>query len=351
MLERPSQLNSSQRFELEQVRFNSISFGIYLPTRIITNEEIEKWMVQTPNGRLITADEIKKRIGVERRYQANPSQSALDLGIQASVATQNLEEIEAVITSTSYPLGVNVSAEISISLQIKPDKKMDIHAACSGFVRGLTYMKENESEFNGKKVLFVATELYSHTLEDLRDDGIKRDPSMAQTIFSDGAVAIVFRFGQDLKVLAYKNEKIPEEYDHLIQMPIDRNLMTEPYIEEPVPSECSTFQQNGPKVYEEMRTRIPDLNKNLIEESGLEPSDIKLVIPHQASGRMIDAIASRMPEYKIYKDIRDGNFSSASIPKAMIRAIKEGQIETGDKILLSGFGAGMYASSAIVELG
>ncbi len=273
------------------------------------------------------------------------------MGVKAARAVENLENVDAIIVSASYPVGKNVSREIGRHLPVRPKFHLDIHAACSGFVRGLVYMKEHEEEFDNKRVLFVATEKYSHTLADLREGGINNDPSMAQTIFSDGAVAVVFTYGKDIAIIGYGSKKLPKETDNYIRMPIDNALMTPPFLEEPVPTSTNKFQQDGPRVYEAILLSVPELNRKLIQETGLKAPDIKLAIPHQASGRMISALASRMSDLNVFRDLDDGNFSSASIPKAMIRAIKEGEIQRGNKILLSGFGAGLYASSAIVELG
>ena len=151
-------------------------------------------------------------------------------------------------------------------------------------------------------------------------------------------------------MLEHGSEKLPKESDNYIQMPIDNTLMIPPFLEEPVPSTIGKFQQNGPKVFEELKSRIPSLNKKVVEKARLLPSDIKLAILHQASGRMVKWLEQKMPEYTFFNDLEDGNFSSASIPKAWARAIKSGKIQRGDKILLSGFGAGLYASSAVVQL-
>ena len=89
---------------------------------------------------------------------------------------------------------------------------------------------------------------------------------------------------------------------------------------------------------------------NSIKGAKLEPRQIKMVIPHQASRHMIDALAKRLPALDFYRDLEDGNWSSASIPKAMARALDEGAIGTGDKLVLAGFGAGLFASVAVVQL-
>lgn len=338
----------------ECVRLGDLSFGIYLPSEVITNEEVEQWNITTTKDKLLTASDIHEKIGINRRFRADARESAIDMGIQAALATRNSKDVDAIFTATSYPVGKNVSQEIGNRLGIRAKSHLDVYAACSSFVLGITYMKEHEEEFNHKKVLFVATEKYSHTLTDLREGGIDIDPSMAQLIFSDGAVACVFEFGKDLRVLAYENRKIklPKKFDNCIRMPIDRDSMTMPFIEEPVPnSESGKFEQDGLSVIRGVISNVPDLNKRVVKNARLQASDIQLVIPHQSSGPVLAGLSNKMPGYTVFKDIQDGNFSSASIPKAMTRAIKEGEIQRGDKILLSGFGAGLYASTAIVELG
>lgn len=341
-----------QHHNPERVTLGNLSFGIYLPEEFITNQQIEQWDVKTQSGNLLTASSIDEKIGIRRRFRAGLHESEIYMGTQAAIATEDLEDIDAVLVSSSYPVGVNISEEIAARLKIEPSTHLDIHAACSGFVRGLAYMQENEEEFQGKKVLLVATEKYSHTLTDLREDGIEIDPSMAQLIFSDGAVACVFEFGKDIRVLGYENTKLSEKFNNCIRMPIDRDLMTIPFLEEPVPNSASgKFEQDGRSVFRAVLSYVPDLNKRVVENAGLQASDIKLVILHQATGHMIDSLSNRMSEHTLFIDMQDGNFSSASIPKALMRAIRERVIQRGDKILLSGFGAGLFACSAVVKIG
>lgn len=343
-----------QNHNVERVTLGNISFGVYLPEKFITNEQIETWGIQTQSGKLVTAGEIQRRIGIERRFIAGPNESVIDMGVEAARATGNIKDVDAILVSTSYPLGKNVSREIGSHLPIEPKFHLDFHFACSGFVRALAFLKEHERKYNNRRVLLVATEKYSHLLTDLSKGGIPIDSSMAQTIFSDGAAAIFLTYGKDIQVLEYENKKLPEESDCYIRMPIDENLRTDPSLAIPIPNSTNgKLQQEGPKVIEAISISVPDLNKRVIGNAGLKASDIKLLIPHQASGRMIPHLTKGMPEYKdnMFTDMEDGNFSSASIPKALARAIKEGRVQRGDKILLSAFGAGLYASSAIVELG
>lgn len=346
-----------QHHNVERVTLGGLSIGIYLPKEFITNEQIEhEWKIKTQSGNSLTADAIKSRTGIERRYRAGPNESVIDMGIKSALAAGDLENIYAVFASTSYPIGKNVSHRIGYHLELHPKRNLDIYAACSGFVLGLAYMKEHEAEFQGKKVLFVATEKYSHTLVDLPDGGIDIDPSMAQLIFSDGAAACTFEFGKDIRVLGFENKtiKLSETFANCIRMPIDQSLMIEPFLAIPIPYPASgKFEQKGPSVIRGIKSNVPGLNKIVIENAGPQASDINLVIPHQASVQMIDSLTENLPGYTLFKDLENGNFSSASIPKALARAIKEGRVQKGDKHLWSAFGAGtdLFASSAVIEFG
>lgn len=330
----------------------TISFGISLPKRIRTNAEIESWEVRTPGGNVLTASSIANRTGVLQRYVAE-DETPLSMGlVAAKSALKKRGCIDTVLVSSSYPQGVNLADETRKALNLSADTEIEIGAACSGFVYGLTYLKKNEQRFKDKKILFVSTEKYSPTLADLRTDGTEVDPSLAQTIFSDGAVAMVFTYGKDVEVLSYVNYQFPEDVSQCLRMPIDSALIRYPYLEQPVPQSISgKFEQDGAKVYTAVRDSIPALVKKAVEDAGLSSSDIDLVIPHQGSKRVVEGLSKQLPDYAFSYDMADGNFSSASIPKALMLAIDRGDVKRGGTVVLAGFGAGLFASVAVVRLG
>lgn len=328
-----------------------IGFGIYLPKKFITNEQIEQLGLKTQSGKLLTAEVIKGKTGIEKRYVANEEETPLFMGLNAAQQVLNGKKVDAVIVSTSFPVGYNLSARIRDELGLYYGFNIDIHAACSGFTRGLSFIKEHERKFNGKRILFIATEKYSPYLCDLRNGGISSDPSLAQTIFSDGAVAVMLEYGKDLEVLSKLEFNFPKETENYIKMPIDRSLLVSPFLEIPVPYPSSgKFEQNGKEVFESIRSNIKGLVEQAILEAGFNPPDIKKIFAHQGSGYLIRAIHHNMRDYAVYYDFEEGNFSSASIPKALMKAVNQGEIKRGDNLVLAGFGAGLFASIAVVRL-
>jgi 3-oxoacyl-[acyl-carrier-protein] synthase-3 len=94
--------------------------------------------------------------------------------------------------------------------------------------------------------------------------------------------------------------------------------------------------------------------KVLTERSGLNISDINWFVPHSANMRIIEALCNQtgFPIEKTLESISIyGNTSSASIPLALHRGIREGKVKKGDRIMMIGFGGGLVYAGVIVEWG
>lgn len=334
-----------------------LDFGLYIPQALLTNDEIASWNVQTAGGHTLTTGDIFSRTGVERRHIAQHDETSLHMGrLALKEALNGKRRADVVLVSTSYPHKRHMASSFNETERLGAIVTHDFFAACSGFANMISFIKAYEGNFAGLRVALVSTEKYSGTLFDLssiksaRKNKIPADPSLAQTLFSDGAAAMVFTYGRDLSVLASSNKTFPFEYHNAIRMPIDRSNMVYTFSEIFVPnSRSGRFEQDGRKVYQGVMHVVPPLVEQVVEKAGLQPSDIALVIPHQASGKVIDGLQERLPDYPVLKDMRDGNFSSASIPIALEKAINQGLVVKGDRIVVVGFGAGMYASSSVVQ--
>ena len=96
-----------------------------------------------------------------------------------------------------------------------------------------------------------------------------------------------------------------------------------------------------------------DAMKTALDEAGLTPGDIHLLVPHQANARIITAIAERMglAEDKISLNIdQAGNTLAASIPIALDQAVRAGRIQQGDRLILASFGAGLTWAGTVLRL-
>jgi 3-oxoacyl-[acyl-carrier-protein] synthase-3 len=95
-----------------------------------------------------------------------------------------------------------------------------------------------------------------------------------------------------------------------------------------------------------------DISREVLEEAGERPENVKLFIPHQANQRITDAVASKLEvdESRIYSNISmHGNTSSASIPIALDECVEAGKIKEGDLILMASFGGGVTWGGVLIR--
>ncbi len=343
-----------------------IQFGRYVPEYALTNDEIDAWNVVKPSGGTLRGEDILEKTGIAKRYVAGKTENPVWMGAYASnEALKGSGDVDFIFASTSYPTGEHIAKGVADRLQIKPKDVLDVYAACSGFTEMLHFIKQHEDNFFDKDVLLVSTEKYSPTLVDLRTpDAMAIDPSLAQTIFSDGAVALYFRYGRDMTIETSDYSFVPfdttnpedvlNEEKNPLKMPINESLMVSPYISVQIPqSKSGYFEQDGKAVLKAVGKHIPKLIEGVIDQaeensgSTIRLNDL-LVIPHQGSKPMVTMVNNRVP-YRVAHNYENGNLSSASIPDTLNRVLQNGELRQGDRAVLAGFGAGLYASVAVVR--
>ena len=104
------------------------------------------------------------------------------------------------------------------------------------------------------------------------------------------------------------------------------------------------IHMEGKEVFKLAVNAMVGAGKNVLEEAGITPDEVKLVIPHQANSRIILAVAPRLgvPDERVFMNIsRYGNTSAASIGLCLDEAFRAGRIAKSDYVLLTAFGGGL----------
>jgi len=112
------------------------------------------------------------------------------------------------------------------------------------------------------------------------------------------------------------------------------------------------FTMDGPAVYKIARKEVYRMMLKTMKATGLKREDVDWVIPHQASGKAVDAYISTggFAKEKVVSIISEfGNCVAASVPMAFATAVNDGRIKRGDLLLFIGTGAGLSAASALVR--
>lgn len=316
------------------------SVGVYLPQRILTNNELART--------LDTSDEwVYSHTGIHERRIAAENEAASDLGYEAAVAAlDNLQkeenisarDIDLILLATSTPDYPGLPATACIvqdRLAAENAGAMDLTAACTGFVYALETAKNFVQGGGARNVLVIGAEVYSRIVN-------WKDRSTC-VLFGDGAGAVLVSpapDGSERGIFGAILRSKGQGAEHLF---CPAGGSRNPY-KEGMPEEELYLQMNGRKVYIFAVQVIIDTINKLLDMHGLTIDDIDHIIPHQANRRIIEAACKRQswPEEKFFMNMdRYANTSSASIPIAMEEMQRKGLLKRGDKVLCIGFGGGL----------
>lgn len=329
------------------------STGRYIPSRLVTNEELTTMMDTTDEW-------IQQRTGIRQRYwvDADKTTGSSDLGLEAAKiaidkAGWKPEDLDLIIFATLSPdiffPGSGCLLQHKLGLSSTPT--IDIRQQCTGFIYGQSmadaYIKSGMAE----KVLFVGAEVHSTGL-----DKTTRGRDVA-VLFGDGAAAVCYEgvdTDSDVGVISsvlHTDGKFAESL--MLELPAsriwERGLLDDPDISRLYP------QMNGTKIFKLALRRLPEVTNEIFEKTGMTLDDIDLIIPHQANLRINEAYQQIMniPEEKIYNNIQKyGNTTAATIPLALDEVIEKGLINTEKSTLLFvALGAGLTWAASIYKFG
>ncbi|WP_249274840.1 beta-ketoacyl-ACP synthase III [Candidatus Protochlamydia amoebophila] len=315
--------------------------GSYLPERVLSNQDLEK-MVETSD------DWIVSRTGIRERRLADAKEFPSDMGTyaaQKALKNANLkaEQIDMILVATMSPDYISPSTANLIQAHLGASKAaaMDIQAACTGFLYGLSVAKAYIESNMYRHVLVIATEKMSAFI-DYKD-------RTTCVLFGDGAAAAVVKGeGEGLKIdsLCLGADG---ELANLVLIPGGGSR--KPASIETVSEGLHYFKMSGNEVFKHAVRRMSAAARECLVRAELQESDVSWLIPHQANKRIIDAIAKNFnfPDEKVYQTVHKyGNTSASSIAIALDELIKEHSFENGEHFLLTAFGGGLTWGASIL---
>jgi 3-oxoacyl-[acyl-carrier-protein] synthase-3 len=274
----------------------------------------------------------------------------------AGVSAKELELIilATITPDTCCPSGANW---LEAKLGAQKAVSFDITAACCGFVFGLSVAQQYLKTGAFKNALVVASEVMSRC-----QDWTDRENCI---LWGDGAGAVVvksFDQSSDDQLQSDPKKMIGEilsAHIHTDGKNGENLLMpgggsrTTPISYESVDKKLHTLRMI--KANESVRVavkRFAEAAEEAASSNGVRVSDAKWIIPHQANIRILQQMAKRLniPFGKVYLTIEKyGNISSSTIPIALDEAVRNGSIQKGDYVLLTGFGGGLTWGSSLIR--
>ncbi len=316
--------------------------GSYLPPRRITNHELAAELAQRG---IETSDQwIVERTGIRARHFADTGVCSSDLALHASqqaltAAGVNAQDVDLIIVATSTPDMVfpSTAAILQNKLGITNGCPVfDVQAVCSGFIYALTVADAMVRAGSARCALVVGAEVFSRILN--------FDDRTTCVLFGDGAGAVVVQASEQPGILA---SDLHADGRHVDMLCVPGHVSGGQVLGSPL------LTMDGQAVFKMAVGVLEKTAHATLEKAGLPASAVDWLVPHQANIRIMQSTARKLklPMEKVIVTVQDhGNTSAASVPLALDCAVRAGQVQAGQNVLLEGVGGGFTWGSVLVKM-
>jgi 3-oxoacyl-[acyl-carrier-protein] synthase-3 len=319
-----------------------IGMGHAYPSGVLTNADLEK-IVETSDEWITT------RTGIKQRHKAADNEYTSQFGTLAAKqaierAGLQPEDIDIIVCATTTPDQIMPSTGALIQAQLGATNAagMDIFAACSGFLYGITMVESMIRTGQVRNAVVIGAEVLTKYVD-------YTDRSTC-VIFGDGAGAAVLAPVEEGKGILATKIRSDGRYEEALYAPGGGTKLGSSY--KTIDNGDHFFKMKGNELFKVAVRSMADISAEMLAKAGYTVDEIDLVVPHQANQRITDAVAGRLgvPEEKVYSNIAEhGNTSSASIPIALDECLQSGKIKSGDLVLLTAFGGGATWGATVIR--
>ena len=322
----------------------------YLPVRVVANEEL---LQEFPEW---SVDKVAAKVGVNSRHLAADDETAGDMAEKA--ARKLFEEyridpktIDFLMFCTQSPdyflpstacilqnrLGIPTSAGA-----------FDYNLGCSGCVYGMVMAKGLIESGIAKNVLVLTAETYQKYLHpsDKSNRSIFGDGAAACLISTEGIAEIGnFSLGTDgsgaehliVKTGAARCKQVTGN----VVEDEDGHLRFDDYL-----------YMNGSAIFNFTLEAVPAMMKDILDKNQMEKDEVDYFVFHQANKFMLNTIRKVcvLPKDKFYVNLENtGNTVSSTVLIALKDCIDNGAIQSGMKVMITGFGVGLSWGGTILS--
>ncbi len=320
-----------------------IGTGKYVPSKKITNSMLAE-VVETDD------EWIKDRTGIESRHVMEYETTAYMATEAAKKAIEDAdidaEDIDMIIVSTvsSNVILPNTACAVQKEIGATNASCFDINTACTGFIMAYNTVQSFINTGLIETALIIGAEGLSKIV-DWTDRG-------TCILFGDGAGAAIIR--KDEKAVFKTVMHADGTKEKALTCDEAFTLRDTPFTPVNAKDEKQTYvNMDGKEVFAFAVKQVPMCIKELMSNMGIEEKDIDMFVLHQANKRIVQSVAKRigasMDKVPMNMD-KYGNTSSACIPILLDEIRKEGKLKEGDRVIMSGFGAGLTWAATYMEM-
>jgi 3-oxoacyl-[acyl-carrier-protein] synthase-3 len=338
----PKFRNPRAKFNFEGRTCSIAGVGAYVPSRVLTNAELEK-LVDTSDEWITTRTGIKeRRIAAADEFTSDLAAHAAERALKNAGVTADQVELIIVATITPDMPFPNTGCLVQRKIGAHRAAAFDLEAACSGFIYALEIGQQFIMSRTYDTVLVIGAEKLS-SIVDWQDRN-------TCVLFGDGAGAAVLQNRQGSHGLLTAVMGADGRKADLLFMAGGGSR--HPATPESVASRLHYLRMEGKETFKNAVQAMQTAATEALRRCEIDISRIKCIIPHQANRRIVDAVGERLgakPEQLFVNLDKYGNTSAASVAIALDEAVSTGRVQHGDLILLIVFGAGLTWGAAVIE--
>ena len=310
--------------------------GSYVPEHVMDNDDLAK-IVDTND------EWIRERTGIGRRHVIEEETTSYMAGQAAARAVEQSgidpAEIDLILVATSsseviYPCA---ACEVQKAVGAVHAAGYDLNAACTGFVLAFNTAQAYISAGLYRTILVVGAESMSNMV-----DWTDRSTCI---LFGDGAGAVILRAEEGNPVyMAAHSDGVKGEA--LTQLSRHRRGWEKEEEKE------SYIHMDGQAVFKIAVRKVPEIIEEVLGQTDVKLEEIDYFILHQANRRIKEAVAKRLKTdiSKFPMNLEEyANTSAATVPILLDEMNRRGMFRRGQKIILSGFGAGLTWAACLFE--
>jgi 3-oxoacyl-[acyl-carrier-protein] synthase-3 len=331
------------------VYINAISY--HLPKTIINNFDLEN---RFPGW---SAEKVEKKIGIKQRRILSKDASVSDMAIAAaeklfsehSISRNDIDFILLCTQSPDYFLPTTACI-IQNKLGIPTSAgAIDFNQGCSGFVYGLSLAKALVAASIANNVLLITAESYSKYIHPLDKVNL--------SIFGDASTACLISKQGKFKIDSFILGTDGSGAENLIvkngagRYPL-KNGIAHFEGNDFIKSDDFLFMK-GSEIFNFTMEAIPTLIKSCLTKNNVSLNDINFFILHQANSFILEHLRNKIgiDKDRFIIDMENiGNTVSSTIPIVLHRLSKKNKLNSGERIMLAGFGVGYSWGSTILTV-
>ena len=317
------------------IRSRIIATGAYLPSKIVTNHDLEK-IVETNDEWIVERTGIKKRhIAADNELTSDMAYEAAKSAIESSDISYN--DIDLIIVATTTPDNTfpATATKVQAKLGIKQGAAFDLQAVCSGFIYALATADNFIKSGQYKNILVIGADKMSSILD--------WNDRKTCILFGDGAGAVLLQ-ADSSSGRGILSSHLYSDGRYFDILNTDGGAALN--------KQAGVVKMEGQEVFKHATQKMSSAVNNALEYNNLSLEDIDWLIPHQANIRILKSVAKKLKisSDNVISTVQDhANTSAASIPLALNEAISSGNISSGNIIAMTAIGGGLSWGSCLIK--